>query len=152
MIKIFTMKKIFLTSIVFILSLFFLFAQKPAPEKVIGVWLRDDNYVKIEIYKAGPQYFGRLVEGNILYEVDGITPKKDENNAIGRLRRRPLKNLTILTNFDYEGRVYDGTWYDFASGKWYKSTLKLQGENVLKIRGYTVLSPFGKTTTWTRVH
>ena len=145
------MKKIFLTTTFYILNVFFLFAQRPEPEKIIGVWLRDDNYIKIEIYKAGPQYFGRLIEGNSLYENDGLTLKKDENNTIGRLRRRSLKNLTILTNIDYEGRMYDGTYYDFKTGKWYKSTLKLRGENILKIRGYTVLSPFGKTTTWTRV-
>ncbi len=145
------MKKILLTATSFLFILFSLFAQKQAPGKIIGVWSRDGNDIKIEIYKSGPQYFGRLIEGNPLYENDVITAKKDENNAIGRLRRRHLKNLTILTNFDYEGRIYYGTYYDFKTGKWYKSTLKLQGENVLKIRDYTVLSPFGKTTTWTRV-
>ena len=145
------MKKIILISTYFILLIFPLFAQKAVPGKIIGVWLRDDNYIKIEIYKAGPQYFGRLIEGNSLYEADGVTLKKDEHNAVDRLRRRQLKNLTVLTNFDYEGRAYGGTFYDFETGKWYKSTLKLQGENVLKIRGYTVLSPFGKSTTWTRV-
>jgi uncharacterized protein (DUF2147 family) len=145
------MKKILITITNCTLFIFSLFAQKPATEKIIGVWLRDDNYIKIEIYKAGPQYFGRLVEGNSLYENDGITPKKDENNIVGRLRMRQLKNLTVLTNFDNAGRVYSGTYYDFTSGKWYKSTLKLHGKNVLKIRGYTDVSLFGKTTTWTRV-
>jgi uncharacterized protein (DUF2147 family) len=145
------MKKIIQITSYLLLLILPLFAQKAAPGKIVGVWLRDDNYMKIEIYKSGPQYFGRLIEGDFLYEEDGITPKKDENNAIGRLRSRSLKNMTILTNFDYEGRSYDGTFYDFKTGKWYKSSLKLQGDNVLKIRGYAVLSPFGKTTTWTRV-
>jgi len=146
------MKKIILILISLILQMFSLSAQKAVPGKIIGVWLRDDNNIKIEIYKAGPQYFGRLIDGNILYEADGITPKKDENNAVDRLRRRLLKNLTVLTNFDYEGgRAYGGEYYDFKTGKWYKSTLRLHGENVLKIRDYTVLSPLGKTTTWTRV-
>jgi len=145
------MKKIILILIYFLLHLFSLSAQKAAPGKIIGVWLRDDNYIKIEIYKAGPQYFGRIIEGTMLYEADGVTPKKDENNAVDRLRRRQLRNLIVLTNFDYEGRAYDGNYYDFKTGKWYKSTLRLQGENVLKIRGYAILSPFGKTTTWTRV-
>jgi uncharacterized protein (DUF2147 family) len=145
------MKKIFLITVNFILIIFSTLAQKPAPGKIIGVWLRDDNNIKIEIYKAGPQYFGRLIEGNPLYEEDGITLKKDEHNIVRRLRPRPLKNLTVLTNFDYDGRIYGGTYYDFKTGKWYKSTLRLHGENLLKIRGYTDLSLFGKTTTWTRV-
>lgn len=145
------MKKIIHFATYFLFLIFPVFAQKAAPGKIVGVWLRDDNYMKIEIYKAGPQYFGRLIEGDFLYEDDGITPKKDENNTIDRLRRRSLKNMTILTNFDYEGRSYDGTYYNFKTGKWYKSTIKLQGENVMKIRGYAVVSPFGKTTTWNRV-
>jgi uncharacterized protein (DUF2147 family) len=145
------MKKLFLTTANFIFILLPLFAQKPEPGKIIGVWLRDDNSVKIEIYKAGPQYFGRQIAGNFLYEADGVTLKKDENNSIGRLRDRQLKNLTVLTHIDYEGHAYNGTYYDFKTGKWYKSILKLQGEDMLKIRDYTVISPFGKTTTWTRV-
>jgi uncharacterized protein (DUF2147 family) len=145
------MKKIILTTTNLLFILFSLFAQKTAPGKIIGVWLRDDNYIKIEIYKSGPQYFGRLIEGNSLYDVDGITLKKDENNEVVRLRQRQLKNLTVLTNFDYEGNTYGGRYYDFKTGKWNKSTLKLQGENVLKIRDYTVLSPLGKTTIWKRV-
>jgi Uncharacterized protein conserved in bacteria (DUF2147) len=44
---------------------------------------------------------------------------------VDRLRRRQLRNLTILTNFDNEGRAYDGNYYDFKTGKWYKSSLKL---------------------------
>ena len=145
------MKKIIFITTNLLFILFTVFAQKTAPGKIVGVWLRDDNYIKIEIYKAGPQYFGRLIEGNSLYELDGITLKKDENNEVVRLRQRQLKNLTVLTNFDYEGNTYGGRYYDFKTGKWNKSTLKLQGENVLKIRDYTVLAPLGKTTTWTRV-
>jgi len=135
-----------------LLTLFSYLANAQPPGKIIGVWLRDDKNLIIEIYKAGPQYFGKQIWGNFLYEDDGTTPIKDEKNANERQRRRDLKNLIILTNLNYEGRVYDGgTFYDYESGKKYKSILKLKGENVLKIRGYTVLSPFGKTTTWTRV-
>ena len=62
-----------------------------------------------------------------------------------------LKTLLFLQTLTMRGSAYGGTYYDFNTGKWYKSTLRLYGENKLKIRGYTVLSPFGKTTTWTRV-
>ncbi len=147
-------KKAFIyTTIVFgLITLFSYLANAQPTGKIVGVWLRDDKSLMIEIYKSGPQYFGKQIWGNSLFEDDGITPKKDENNSIERLRRRELKNLTVLTNFDYEGRVYDGgTFYDYKSGKKYKSILKLKGENVLKIRDYTVLSPLGKTTTWTRI-
>jgi uncharacterized protein (DUF2147 family) len=149
-----TQKKAFIyTTIIFgLLTLFSYLANAQPTGKISGVWLRDDKNLIIEIYKAGPQYFGKQIWGNSLYEDDGATPKKDENNVNETLRRRDLINLTVLTNFNYEGRVYDGgTFYNFESGKKYKSILRLKGENILKIRGYSVLSTFGKTTPWTRV-
>jgi uncharacterized protein (DUF2147 family) len=130
------MKKIFATAVIFILSVFSMFAQKRASGSIVGIWLSEDKNVEIEIYKAGPQYFGKQVWGQ-------------SNSA---LSSRDLKNLIILTNLDYEGGVYDGgTFLDYKSGKKYKSIIKVQGSNVLKIRNYTVVSLFGKTTTWTRV-
>ena len=146
------MKKIFATTTNLILIIFSVFAQKPAPGNIVGVWLSEDKDVKIEIYKAGPQYFGKHIWGQFLYEADGTTPKKDTNNLNERLRRRDLTNLTILNNFDYDrGTWVGGTFYDYKSGKRYKSTIKLHGSNVLKVRDYAVVSLFGKTTTWSRV-
>ena len=146
------MKKIFATTTIFILAVFSVFAQETAPGNIVGIWLSEDSNVKIEIYKAGPQYFGRQVWGQFLYEADGTTPKKDVNNSNQSLRRRDLRNLIILNNFDYDRGVYTGgTFYDYKSGKRYNSIIKLHGPNVLKVRDYTALTLFGKTTKWTRV-
>jgi uncharacterized protein (DUF2147 family) len=130
------MKKIFTTAVFFILNIFSISAQKHASGNIVGIWLSEDKNIEIEIYKAGPEYFGKQVWG--------------QSNAA--LNRGDIKNLIILTNLDYEGGVYDGgTFFDFKSGKKYKSIIKVQGSNILKIRNYTVVSLFGKTTTWTRV-
>ena len=145
------MKKIFTTTSLFILSIFSVFAQNQAPENIVGIWSSEDGHVKIEIYKAGPQYFGKQIWGESLYEADG-TPKKDVNNSNEKLRRRDLNNLIILNNFNYDGGEYNGgTFYDHRTGKRYKSIIRLHGSNVLKVRDYTVVSLFGKTTTFTRV-
>jgi len=126
------MKKIFYITIIFILNMFSVFAQKQTPGNIVGIWLSEDKNVEIEIYKAGPQYYGKQVWG--------------------QYTRRDLKNHIILTNFDYDGGVYvGGTFFDYESGKKYKSIIKVQGSDVLKVRNYTVVSLFGKTTTWTRV-
>jgi len=146
------MKKIFATTTVLLHIMFSVPAQKPAPGNIVGVWLSEDKTVKIEIYKAGPQYFGKQIWGQDLYEADGTTPKKDLNNLNERLRRRDLTTLIILNNFDYDhGTWVGGSFYDYKSGKRYKSTIKLHRSGVLKIRDYTIVSLFGKTTTWTRV-
>ncbi len=84
-----TQKKAFIyTTIVFaLITLFSYLANAQPTGKIVGVWQRDDNNLIIEIYKAGPQYFGKQIWGNSLFENDGITPKKDENNSNERLRR-----------------------------------------------------------------
>jgi uncharacterized protein (DUF2147 family) len=126
------MKKIFFITSVFILNIFSVLAQKRAPGNILGIWLSEDKNVEIEIYKAGPQYYGKQVWG--------------------QFSRRDLKNHIVLTNFDYDGGEYvGGIFFDYTSGKKYKSIIKVQGSNVLKVRNYTVVSLFGKTATWTRV-
>ena len=126
------MKKIFFITIIFILNIFSVFAQKRAPGNIVGIWLSEDKFVEIEIYKAGPQYYGKQVWG--------------------QFSRSDHKNHIVLTNFDYDGGVYvGGSFYDYKSGKKYKSIIKVQGSNVLKVRNYTFVSLFGKTVTWTRV-
>jgi uncharacterized protein (DUF2147 family) len=126
------MKKIFYITSIFILNIFSVFAQKRVPGNIVGIWLSEDKNVEIEIYKAGPQYYGKQVWG--------------------QYSRSDLKNHIVLTNFDYDGGVYvGGNFYDYKSGKKYKSIIKVQGSNVLKVRNYTIVSLFGKTAIWTRV-
>ena len=146
------MKKILGTTTLFTFIIFSVFAQKQATGDIVGIWSSEDDHVKIEIYKAGPQYFGKQIWGQSLYEADGTTPKKDIYNSNESLRRMDLKNLIILKNFDHDGGAYyGGIFYDYKTGKSYKSILKLQGSDVLKVRDYTVVSLFGKTKTFTRV-
>ncbi|MBN8669229.1 MAG: DUF2147 domain-containing protein [Chitinophagales bacterium] len=119
-------------------------------DDIIGVWLSEKRDGKIEIYRSGNKYDGRLIWGKAMFEADGITSKKDVKNGEEKLRTRNLKNLVILTNFTFE----DGAWeggkiYDPESGKTYSCNIRMKG-NVLLIRGYIGLSMFGKTTIWSR--
>jgi uncharacterized protein (DUF2147 family) len=120
-------------------------------DKVLGVWLSEEKDGKVEIYKAGNKYMGKLIWSNKMYEADGVTSKKDLKNAEEKLRNRNLKDLLLLTDFVFEdGAWTDGKIYDPKSGKTYSSTMKLQG-NTLNIRGYVGISLLGRTTVWTRV-
>jgi uncharacterized protein (DUF2147 family) len=120
-------------------------------DKVLGVWLSEEKDGKVEIYKAGNKYMGKLIWSNKMYEADGVTSKKDSKNAEEKLRTRNLKDLIMLTDFVFEdGSWTDGKIYDPKSGKTYSSTMKLQG-NTLNIRGYIGISLLGRTTVWTRV-
>ena len=140
---------------VFVLALFFCIKMQAQVitegDKVLGVWLSEEKDGKVEIYKAGNKYMGKLIWSNKMYEADGVTSKKDLKNAEEKLRNRNLKDLLLLTDFVFEdGAWTDGKIYDPKSGKTYSSTMKLQG-TTLNIRGYVGISLLGRTTVWTRV-
>ena len=127
-----------------------IFAQTAA-DKVVGVWLTQNKDGKIEIYKAGNQYYGKLVWGKELYEKDGKTLKKDIQNPDKKLQSRTLLNLVLLTGFLYKDEYWqEGKIYDPESGKTYNSIIKLEG-NKLKLTGYIGITLFGRTEVWERV-
>ncbi|HVK48252.1 MAG TPA: DUF2147 domain-containing protein [Pseudobacter sp.] len=120
-------------------------------DQVLGQWLSEDKDGKIEVYKTGDKYFGKLIWASKMYEADGKTSRKDEKNNDPALRSRNLKDLVLLSNFIYDDGVYtDGKIYDPKSGKTYSCKMTMSGEK-LNIRGYLGLSILGRTTVWTRV-
>ena len=146
------MKKIFLGTIVLLLSTSFLFGQNNVKQDaILGIWLSEQKDGKIEIYKSGNKFFGKLIWGNEMFETDGKTSKKDTKNTDEKLKNRNLKDLILLSDFVYE----DNTWtggkiYDPQTGKTYSCAMKLKN-NVLNIRGYVGISLFGRTSEWTRI-
>lgn len=122
-----------------------------AADKVVGVWLTQNKEGKIEIFKSGNQYFGKIVWGKDLYEKDGKTLKKDVHNPNANLRSRTIQNLVILTGFNYKDDYWqDGKIYDPQSGKIYSSEIKLECGK-LKLTGYIGITLFGRTEVWERV-
>lgn len=144
------MKKL---SMILLLCLFAatkIFAQIQEADKISGIWLSEDKTGKIDVYKSGGKYFGKLVWGKTMYEPDGTTSRKDIKNKDEKLRSRDLKGLIILYDFTYHNGAWDGGQiYDPYSGKTYSCTLKLK-EGKLNIRGYIGVSLFGRTSVWER--
>ncbi len=144
-----TIKNIF---ILLLLTTTGLVAQDKEADKVLGIWQNETKDGRIEIYKSGTSYTGKLIWGNRMFEADGKTSKKDVNNPNPKLRARPLQNLVMLNNFTYANGVWeDGTIYDPDSGKTYDCLIRLKNEK-LEIRGYVGLSLFGRTVVWERVN
>lgn len=126
-----------------------IFAQS---DPIIGKWQNPSGEGRIEIYKKGEKYFGKLywlkepndAQGNI---------KKDFKNPDKSLQSRQVQGLEILTNFSKDGNVYqDGKIYDPKTGKTYSCKMTLQGTDKLDIRGYVGVSLFGRTESWKRVN
>ncbi len=121
------------------------FAQQSKSDVILGEWTSELKDAKINIYKQGDKYFGKIVWNK--------TPgKKDVENPDPKLRSREILGSVILKNFTFNGTSWeDGTIYDPHSGKTYSCILKTRDQHkVLDIRGFVGISMLGKTSTWTR--
>ncbi|TJY68003.1 DUF2147 domain-containing protein [Sphingobacterium alkalisoli] len=120
-----------------------LFAQ--ANDPILGKWQNPSGEGRIEIYKKGDKYFGKL------YWIKDAT-KKDVHNPDEKLRSRTIQGLEILTNFTKKGNNYEGgKIYDPKEGKTYSCKMTVKGADQLDIRGYLGVSLLGRTETWKRV-
>ncbi|AEI46609.1 DUF2147 domain-containing protein [Runella slithyformis] len=124
------------------------FSQKA--DDIVGEWLNAEKDGRIQIYKSGNRYFGKLIWGQNIYESDGKTLRKDIHNSDATLKGRTLLNIPILESYEFQkGEWRNGKVYDPRSGKTYDGILKLNGDK-LAIRGFVKVEAFGKTTVWTR--
>lgn len=126
-------------------------AQTAAGDKILGIWMSEKKNGKIEVYRSGNKYYGKLIWGDKMYEADGKTSRKDVKNTDAGQRSRNLKDLVLMTDMSFD----DGEWsggkiYDPESGKTYSCNMKLDGMT-LNIRGYIGISLFGRSSVWTRV-
>jgi uncharacterized protein (DUF2147 family) len=139
------MKKALGFFIVALLSLQNLAAQKVSKDAIVGEWLAESKDGRVQIYKVGEKYAGKVVWGK-----DG--GRKDVNNPDEKLRNQNIIGSVILKDFDFTGKVWEnGTIYDPNNGKTYSCTMKMPDANTLTIRGFIGISLLGRNTTWTRV-
>ncbi|HFB62380.1 MAG TPA: DUF2147 domain-containing protein [Bacteroidetes bacterium] len=131
-------------------------AQDVKADDVVGVWLTQYKDSKVEIYKDGGKYFGKIIW--LETPIDSITgkPKVDDKNEDPNLRNRPIMGMKLLENFVFDGddEWEDGTIYDPKKGKTYSCYMEFpdkDNKDRLKIRGYIGVSLLGRTVYWTRV-
>lgn len=125
------------------------FAQK-SPDDICKTWFNGEKTAKIQIYKIGPKYFGKIVWLKEPKDKEG-KEKLDKNNPDASKRNSKINGSLILTNFTYEdGNTYEnGQIYDARNGKTYSCILTLQSGSTLKVRGYVGISLLGRTDIWT---
>lgn len=142
------MKRVFILITGLLISITAVFGQ--GASGIQGVWINEAKDVKVEIYKSGDKYFGKVTWLKDMYEADGKTLKKDSKNSSIKLRGRSIIGIDILSGFSYDkGEWNGGELYNPKSGKTYDSKMILRGDN-LEIRGYAGSPLFGKTTVWAR--
>ena len=134
------------------------FAFAADEEGVLGLWITPDKDCKIEIFKCGSKYCGRIA-----WLKDPLYPADDEGGMAGKpivdrenpnpdLRSRPLMGLQLMGSFTYIGKnVWEkGTIYNPDNGKTYKCKMTLASPNRLEVRGYVGIPLLGANSIWTR--
>jgi len=127
-------------------------------DDILGVWNNAEKDAKIEMFKCGDKYCGKIIwmkEPNYpAGSTEGTpgTPRLDNHNPDPAHRTRPIFGLQIVHNFVFAG---DNLWkggkvYDPKNGKTYSGKLTIVSPTQLDLRGYVGISLFGRTTTWTR--
>jgi uncharacterized protein (DUF2147 family) len=141
-------------SVALILMLTFAMGQLMAQndgDKILGKWLNEEKDAKVEIYKQGDKYFGKIVWLENPYREDG-TPKLDDENPDEKLQSRAIQGLLMLTDFEFDGddEWEDGEIYDPKSGKTYSCYMELEEPTKLMIKGYIGVKWIGRTTYWSK--
>ena len=143
------MKKLIATSIALIVCVH-VFAQKINEDIVLGTWLTGSGKGKVQIYKTGVEYNGKIVwlkEPNN----DQGKPKMDKHNPDKAKQTEPTLGLNMLKGFVFnDGKWIDGTIYDPENGKTYSCKITYR-DGKLDVRGYMGISLIGRTDTWFKV-
>lgn len=127
-------------------------ARQAGNDAITGIWQADDGSVKLEMFKAGPEYQARLLYGNQLMEADGVTFRKDEKNPVRALRSRSMKHVVFITGLEWKnGSWTGGSLYDGSSGRTYSCEVTIR-DGKLNLRGYIGISALGQTRTFHRVN
>jgi len=129
-----------------------------ASDDILGTWLNQKQDAKIEVFKCGGNYCGKIVWLKTpTYPTDSKegtpgTPKIDTKNPDASKRKTPLMNMQIMDGFQFVG---DNLWkngkiYDPDVGKTYSAKATLISHDELNLRGFVGISLLGRTEKWTR--
>jgi uncharacterized protein (DUF2147 family) len=136
--------------ILLMFSVFQTIAQTNADD-IVGTWLTGGKEpAKIQVYRSGDTYFGKIVW--LKYPEENGLPRKDANNPDKSKRNQPIVGLVILRDFKFDEDEWEGgKIYDPESGKTYSCILSIQDKGTLKVRGYVGISLLGRTEIWKKV-
>jgi len=101
-------------------------------DEIKGIWRTQDGNSKLEIYKIGDQYFGKIVWLEHPTDREG-NPVTDGNNSNKSLRNRPLMGVVMLEGLVYKKGKWTGKLYAPKRGVIMDATLALADFNELKV-------------------
>ena len=127
-------------------------------DDILGMWLNQKQDAKIDIFKCGNDYCGKIVwlkepvypAGSALGTPG--TPKLDHYNPDVARKKTPLMDMQMMQGLQFSGdkQWKNGKIYDPDSGKTYSSKATLVSTTELDLRGFIGFSMLGRTEKWTR--
>ncbi len=114
------------------------------PDAVLGTWMVEAKDGKVEIYKCGARYCGKLawLKNPNDRDTKNPTPARRNDKLLGKV---------ILQNFRYDGEKWvKGRIYDPNDGETYCCLMWLDGPNRLYVKGYIGISLIGRKELWSR--
>lgn len=122
------------------------FAQTVTADDIIGSYMTTDNEGKVDIYKKGTKYYGKLVWNKTEGKLDINNPDKTQHTV-------PIRGKELLKDFVFNGSDTwnNGTIYDPKNGKTYSCKITRDEKGNLNVRGYIGVSMLGRTAFWVKV-
>ncbi|HAF29539.1 MAG TPA: hypothetical protein DCG75_10870 [Bacteroidales bacterium] len=118
-------------------------------DKIIGVWLNEEKTTKIEIFKNGSSYSGKVIWLAQLNDVNG-NPRLDKNNPDPDKRNQKILGLTIITGLKYSKNKWSGgSIYGPNRGQYANCSLILKSSGELQIT--VTKGVFSETKIWTKI-
>jgi uncharacterized protein (DUF2147 family) len=121
---------------IFFLSVCVSFIYGQNADAIVGKYLKEDGESKIEFYKSGNTYSGKVVWLKEPNDKNG-NPKKDVNNPDKSLRERQLMGIITISGlkFDGDGRYVDGKAYRPVEGDEVKIKVKVNDNGTINVTG-----------------
>ena len=122
-----------------------------AQNSPVGLWKTVDDETGeeksyVEIFERNGKLYGKI-DRLLLKPADTVC-----ENCPGDKKDKRLVGMEILWDFEpYKDYWSYGQILDPVTGKVYKCSMWLEGNNELKLRGYIGISAIGRTQTWSRV-
>ena len=145
------MKKCFITFLILFVYISIDANNQIEADKILGTWLTYKKDGKVEIFKSGGKYYGRLLWATDLYEKGTQVLKKDVLNPNPKLRNRLIQNFVFMKDFEYNDGVWEnGKIYDASTGKEYDCYMNFVNGKIA-ISAFVGLHIFGRTEEWIRI-
>jgi uncharacterized protein (DUF2147 family) len=136
------------TAIIILLFLFPFVATATLPDDIVGVWFTENDESKVQIYKVGNEYFGKIIWLKEPNDKNG-NPKRDIKNTDPAKRNNPAIGIMVLKNMRFTDGKWKGIIYGPKRGREANCTLTLKDMDT--IVGKATYGPFSDSKKLRRV-